>query len=110
MNEISSIQHRRPDHFARWERVRERLRASYGEAIFKSWLQPLKLADVKNGQAMITVPTRFMREWIITHYADNILRFWCQEDQTVHSVDIFVKAEPMAVAGAQPQHRGHPRP
>ncbi len=104
MNEISSIQTRRPDHYARWERVRERLRVSYGEAIFKSWLQPLKLADVKNGQAMITVPTRFMREWIIAHYADNILRFWCQEDQTVHSVDIFVKPEPVAVAGAaQPQ-------
>ena len=100
MSETPSIQSRRPDHFARWERVRERLRSSYGEAIFKSWLQPLKLADVKNGQVMITVPTRFMREWILSHYADNILRFWCQEDQTVHSVDIFVKAEPLAMAGA----------
>ena len=103
MNEINSIQTRRPDHFARWERVRERLRNSYGEAIFKSWLQPLKLADVKNGQVMITVPTRFMREWILSHYAENILRFWCQEDQSVHSVDIFVKAEPVNVASAQPQ-------
>ena len=103
MTEVSSIQTRRPDHFARWERVRERLRVSYGEAIFKSWLQPLKLADVKNGQAMITVPTRFMREWIIAHYADNILRFWCQEDQTVHSVDIFVKAEPVVVTGQHTQ-------
>jgi chromosomal replication initiator protein len=110
MNENSSIQTRRTDHFARWERVRERLRSSYGEAIFKSWLQPLKLADVKNGQAMITVPTRFMREWIITHYADNILRFWCQEDQTVHSVDIFVKAEPAAVhtAAANGAHVAQP--
>lgn len=104
MNEMNSIQTRRPDHFARWERVRERLRNSYGEAIFKSWLQPLKLADVKNGQVMITVPTRFMREWILSHYAENILRFWCQEDQSIHSVDIFVKAEPVSVAGAaQPQ-------
>ena len=111
MNEISSIQSRRPDHFARWERVRERLRVSYGEAIFKSWLQPLKLADVKNGQAMITVPTRFMREWIIAHYADNILRFWCQEDQTVHSVDIFVKAEPVMVNnGASTQQQTQHQP
>lgn len=110
MNETisSSLQSRRPDHFARWERVRERLRASYGEAIFKSWLQPLKLADVKNGQAMITVPTRFMREWIVTHYADNILRFWCQEDQTVHSVDIFVKPEPVAVHSANPVQQQSP--
>ncbi len=111
MSEISSFQSRRPDHFARWERVRERLRVSYGEAIFKSWLQPLKLADVKNGQAMITVPTRFMREWIIAHYADNILRFWCQEDQTVHSVDIFVKAEPvMAPAAVQAQQQQQQSP
>src|ERR1700754_3060922 len=107
MNETNSLQSRRPDHFARWERVRERLRVSYGEAIFKSWLQPLKLADVKNGQVMITVPTRFMREWIIAHYAENILRFWCQEDQGVHSVDIFVKAEPVAVA--QAQHAAQPQ-
>ncbi len=102
MNEIQTISTRRTDHFARWERVRERLRGNYGEAIFKSWLQPLKLADVKNGQAMITVPTRFMREWIVTHYADSILRFWCQEDQTVHSVDIFVKPEPVMPVNAAP--------
>jgi chromosomal replication initiator protein len=110
MNDVNhnSLQSRRPDHFARWERVRERLRVSYGEAIFKTWLQPLKLADVKNGQAMITVPTRFMREWIIAHYADNILRFWCQEDQTVHSVDIFVKAEPVPVAGST-HHMSQPQ-
>lgn len=79
--------------FERWERVRERLRASYGEAIFKSWLHPLKLADIKNGQVMITVPTRFMREWILAHYIDNILRFWNAEDRSIHSVDIFVRPE-----------------
>ncbi len=87
----------RPEHLSKWERVRERLRAMYGEAIFKSWLQPLRLANVKNGQVMVTVPTRFMREWILAHYADSILRFWCQEDQAIHSVDIFVKAEPVLV-------------
>jgi chromosomal replication initiator protein len=101
MNESIAYYQGKPEHLAKWERVRERLRNAYGEAIFKSWLQPLKLADVKNGQVMVTVPTRFMREWILSHYADNILRFWCQEDQTIHSVDIFVKAEPVAVNPVQ---------
>lgn len=91
----------RPEHLAKWDRVRDRLRAMYGEAIFKSWLQPLRLANVKNGQVMVTVPTRFMREWILAHYADNILRFWCQEDQTIHSVDIFVKPEAVLVTPNQ---------
>jgi chromosomal replication initiator protein len=101
MNESIAYYQGKPEHLAKWERVRERLRNAYGEAIFKSWLQPLKLADVKNGQVMVTVPTRFMREWILSHYADNILRFWCQEDQTIHSVDIFVKAEPVMVNPVQ---------
>lgn len=101
MNESIAYYQGKPEHLAKWERVRERLRNAYGEAIFKSWLLPLKLADVKNGQVMVTVPTRFMREWILSHYADNILRFWCQEDQTIHSVDIFVKAEPVAINPVQ---------
>lgn len=86
----------------RWENVRERLRAAYGEAIFNSWLAPLKLADIKNGQVMITVPTRFMREWILAHYIDNILRFWSNEDRSIHAVDIFVRPEaPMANASRE---------
>lgn len=87
----------------RWESVRERLRAAYGEAIFNSWLQPLKLADIKNGQVMITVPTRFMREWILAHYIDNILRFWNNEDRAIHSVDIFVRPEAPAAQGQRGQ-------
>ena len=61
------IQTRRPDHFARWERVREKLRASYGEAIFKSWLQPLKLADV----ATITLDN--VAEWLRRQIANLLL-------------------------------------
>lgn len=93
--------HLKPELQQKWERVRERLRASYGEAIFKSWLQALKLADIKNGQVMLTVPTRFMREWILTNYADNILRFWCQEESGVQAVDVFVRPEAPMVQ--QPQ-------
>ncbi len=89
---------------ARWERIRERLNASYGEAIFNSWLRPLRLADIKNGQVMLTVPTRFMREWILANYIDNILRFWTAEDRTIHAVDIFVRPEarnPITTAPAE---------
>lgn len=94
----------KPELQQKWENVRERLRASYGEAIFKSWLQALKLADVKNGQVMLTVPTRFMREWILTNYADNILRFWCLEEGTVQAVDVFVRPEaPQIVQNASAQ-------
>jgi len=56
---------------AQWDRVRGRLRDEFGEAAFKSWLNPLSLAEIKNGQVRILVPTRFW-DWVATHYGDRI--------------------------------------
>src|SRR3546814_3692520 len=53
-----------------WARVRGRLRDEVGEAAFRSWLKPLTLAEVDDGEVRIAVPTRFMRDWVMTHYAD----------------------------------------
>ncbi len=85
-----------------WARIQDRLKSAFGEAVYNSWLQHLQLADIKNGQVMITVPTRFMREWIISNYLDYILRLWNSEDNSVHSVDIFVRAVQNPPAQANP--------
>lgn len=82
-----------------WARVQDRLKTAFGEAVYNSWLQHLQLADIKNGQVMLTVPTRFMRDWIISNYIDYILRLWNNEDTTIHAVDIFVRAVQNPPAG-----------
>lgn len=79
------------DVIAIWERVRGRLRAEHGEATFRSWLKPLEVAGVRSGQVMITVPTRFMRDWVMAHYQEHIVASWQKEDPSVMSVDIYVK-------------------
>jgi chromosomal replication initiator protein len=89
---------------AQWNRVRGRLRDEYGEAAFKSWLNPLTLAEVRDGQVRMGVPTRFLRDWVATHYGDRIRALWSKEDASISVVDIVVlpgvaKAAP---AGAPP--------
>lgn len=89
-----------------WDRVKGRLRAAHGEATFRSWIKLLTLSGVRNGQAMLTVPTRFTREWIVSHYAEDIRDFWQMEDAAVHSIDIFVKPvamQPVAANQAKAQ-------
>ncbi len=88
---------------AQWARVRARLRAEFGEAAFKSWLKPLTLLSVADGEAKITVPTRFMRDWVRTHYADRIRALWQAENKTVLTVEVVVQTA-TAIA------RGEPRP
>lgn len=73
-----------------WNRVRGRLRDEYGEAAFKSWLNPLTLAEVRDGQVRMCVPTRFLRDWVVTHYGDRIRTLWSKEDATINGVDIVV--------------------
>ena len=57
---------------AGWDRVCQRLRAELGEAIFTSWFGRLELESLDNGTAALTVPTKFLKSWILTHYTDRI--------------------------------------
>ncbi|MEO3432302.1 chromosomal replication initiator protein DnaA [Inquilinus sp. CAU 1745] len=75
-----------------WARVQGRLRDEVGEAAFKSWLKPLTLTEIDDGEVRIAVPTRFMRDWVLTHYAERIRALWSVENDGVHSVDIVVAA------------------
>ncbi len=80
-----------PQHLdVQWARVRGRLKTEFGDVAFKSWLQPLRLADVRDGQVRMSVPTRFMREWVMSRYADRIRALWSSEDPSVRSINIGV--------------------
>ena len=87
------------DPVSQWDRVRARLRAEFGDAAFNSWLRPVALADAHEGQVTLTVPTRFMRDWVMNHYADRIREFWRSERPGVRGVSIQVRA---GAASAKP--------
>jgi chromosomal replication initiator protein len=52
-----------------WRRCSERLRAEVGDDIFNSWFGRVALESVSAAQARLSVPTRFLKSWIDTHYA-----------------------------------------
>jgi len=73
-----------------WARVLDILRAEFGEAAFRSWLQPLSVMSIDSGDVSLAVPTRFMRDWIIKNYADRIQAIWAVENPAVTGVDLVV--------------------
>ena len=75
---------------AQWQRVRARLRDEFGEAAYRSWLSSLSLADIAEGTVRIEVPTRFLRDWVVAHYADRIRALWSGENRDVGTVEIVV--------------------
>ena len=91
-----------PSQDEQWSRVRGRLRAEFGDAAYKSWLQPIRLAGVEGGQVSMNVPTRFMREWVMSRYADRIRTLWRGEDSTVNNIDIAVDGTGRPASASEP--------
>ncbi len=77
---------------AQWARVRGRLRAEFGDATFRSWLKPLSLAGKRGPDLRVSVPSRFMRDWVATHYADRLKALWSSENPEIRTVEVIVDA------------------
>ncbi|HLJ65081.1 MAG TPA: chromosomal replication initiator protein DnaA, partial [Stellaceae bacterium] len=57
---------------------------------FRSWLKPMTLREVKSDRVSIGVPTRFLRDWVVAHYADRIRSLWNGENGAIAAVDICI--------------------
>lgn len=75
---------------AQWDRVRGRLRSEVGEAAFKSWLLPMHFDGMAGRAIRITLPTRFMRDWVSQHYADRLRMLWRGENPDIETIEIAV--------------------
>ncbi len=73
-----------------WQSVRSELKGEYGEAAFNSWLKPVEFVSYRDGRVLLSAPTRFMRDWVRSHYADRMTELWHQAMSQAQSVEIHV--------------------
>jgi len=93
-----------------WKRCAARLRAELGEDIFTSWFGRLELEAIADRQARFTVPTRFLKSWIESHYLDRIRAALDSEIGGVGELVIAVRSStcaPTAGAGLPAQDGAH---
>ena len=74
-----------------WRRCCARLRAELGDDVFNSWFGRLALVSVGSGQARLSVPTKFLKSWIDTHYVGHISVALNAEFGPVVQILIFVR-------------------
>ena len=91
-----------PEIITVWKKVHGEMRQEFGEAIFRSWLKPMTLQAYYHGTMEISVPTRFMRDWIQTHYAERIQAMCNSANEDVRKVQFVVIQNAIADAGLDP--------
>jgi chromosomal replication initiator protein len=61
-----------PDVKKKWDRAAQRLRAELGEDLYTSWFARMEIEDFTAGRLTVSVPTRFLKSWIETHYVSKL--------------------------------------
>jgi len=56
-----------------WNQVLEKFKKNFGNDIYESWIKNVNLKKEFNDYVILSVPTRFVRDWIVSRYADKIL-------------------------------------
>lgn len=75
-----------------WGQVREELIKRVGKNNYVTWIEPLKLSELKNGVAQFEVPTIFFGDWVQRNYADHIRTQLASAGSPVHRVEFAVGA------------------
>ena len=101
---------RDPSVEAQWARVRAKLRKELGDTAYRSWIRPLTLLGVENGEARLGATTRFVRDWVRSHHADLIRTIWASENREIAAVDIAVQAATTVARSEDLARAEPPRP
>jgi chromosomal replication initiator protein len=85
-----------------WLRVKGRLRAEVGEDIYSSWFARLDLEGIEDETVRMSVPTRFLRSWIQSHYAERVLACWQAEEEKVGRIELMVRSSVLRPLAPKP--------
>ena len=57
-----------------WKQVQSEMKTKLGLEIYESWLKKITYEEEFNNYLLLSVPTRFIRDWITSRYLDQILQ------------------------------------
>ena len=57
-----------------WVLIQNEMKNKLGLEIYESWLKKISFVDEFNNYILLSVPTRFIRDWITSRYLDQILK------------------------------------
>jgi chromosomal replication initiator protein len=93
----------------KWRRIQARLRAELGEDVFTSWFGRMELDSCDGGLIQVSVPTKFLRNWLQSHYADRLLACCSAELVGVDRLEFRVR-QPHDAALAERRRQERPAP
>jgi len=83
----SGIEEKRLD----WKLIQGVMKEKFGSDIFDSWLKKIELIDEYKNYILISVSTRFIRDWITSRYLDQILQIVKSYKKEIIRIEFLVE-------------------
>ena len=73
-----------------WEQVQEDFKIKFGKEVFESWLKKMQLVETNSDSLLLSVPTRFIRDWITSRYLDNVIQVVRAHKKNINRIEFKV--------------------
>jgi len=75
-----------------WEIIQEDFKTKFGKDVFESWLKKMELVEIKSDNLLISVPTRFIRDWITSRYLDNVIQIIKSHNKNINRIEFQIRS------------------
>ena len=73
-----------------WQVIQSVMKDKFGNDIYESWLKKIELLDEFKNYILISVSTRFIRDWITSRYLDQILQIVREYKKNIIRIEFVV--------------------
>ena len=74
-----------------WNEVLKNIKTTFGNDIYESWIRNINLKKEFNHYVVLTAPTRFVRDWIVSRYADKMLDIIKTFKKSIQRIEFFIE-------------------
>ena len=67
------------------------MKKKFGKDIYESWIKKIEFVNEFNNYILISVSTRFIRDWIASRYLDQILQIIKLYKKNVNRIEFIIK-------------------
>jgi len=74
-----------------WSNVLKELKITFGNDVYESWIKNIDLKKEFHHYVVLSAPTRFVRDWIVSRYADKVLDIIKNFKSSIQRIEFLIE-------------------
>ena len=90
-NKKNTNQFLKEENLIDWSKALKKIQQNLGNDVYESWIKNIALKKEFNHYVVLSAPTRFVRDWIVSRYADKIIDIIKTFKKTIQRIEFVIE-------------------